>query len=154
MKKGEFSKNFSSRLQVILDGRTQTSVSKRLGYSQAVLSKYLMGDTPESFLLLAKLAREYKIDLHRLLAGENSPIVAELIRRLKPYVVACLHEITQKMEFTKTELIELLRKQAMGKGVHLERINEISEEIEELQIHHDTIVNSVNEVLEPLGEKI
>jgi transcriptional regulator with XRE-family HTH domain len=88
-KNNNYSKNFSDRLAKILDERTQVSVSKRLGCSRGVIQKYLAGDIPESFELLSKLAKEYDVDLHWLLTGEqlgvdeNDPRVKECIQRIK-----------------------------------------------------------------------
>ena len=68
-----FNKIFAERLRSALDGRSQSEVARRLGFSRAMISKYLAGDIPESFLFLIKLSKEFMIDLHELLTGSTSP---------------------------------------------------------------------------------
>lgn len=152
-KKENFAKNFSRRLGDVLDGRSHTAVGQRTGYSRAVISKYATGDTPESFYILARLAEEYDIDLHKLITGKNAPSTSEVVKRLKPYAMAHLVEAQRKDEQLKAELITLLRDESMGAS-QLDRKQEIQEQIEELELYCNTLVRSLNEVLAPFGEGI
>jgi transcriptional regulator with XRE-family HTH domain len=72
-----FGSGFSRRFDQALDGRRQTLVAKKIGYSPGVISKYLAGNAPESFRLLANLAKSYNINLHWLLTSEGVPFITK-----------------------------------------------------------------------------
>lgn len=145
MKKEEFSKKFSERLLRALDSRTLTAVGERIGCSQAVLSKYLSGDIPGSFWLLAKLAEEYKIDLHDLLTGRPSPSIAEVEKRLKPFVYAHLAEVTQKIKKLQDERFQRPSRLAE---------HEINEQLQDLNLYYKAVLEGLNEGLKPYGIKM
>lgn len=145
IEKEDFAKNFSERLKRALDGRTHTAVSERLGCSRALLSKYLSGDIPDTFWLLAKLAEEYKVDLHDLLTGQPSPSIAEVEKRLKPFVYAHLAEVTQKIKNLQDE-----RSQRPSRLVE----HEINEQVEDLNLYYKAVLKGLNEGLKPYGIKI
>lgn len=145
MKKSDFAKNFSERLRKALDDRTHTAVSERLGCSRALLSKYLSGDIPDTFWLLAKLAEEYKIDLHDLLTGQPSPSIAEVEKRLKPFVYAHLAEVAQRIKELQNE-----RSQRPSRLAE----HEINGQLEDLNLYYKAVLEGLNEGLKPYGIKI
>jgi len=148
-----FAKNFSERLGGVLDGRSHTAVGHRTGYSRAVISKYATGDIPESFYILARLAEEYDIDLHKLITGKHAPTTLEVVKRLKPYAMAHLLEVQRKNERLKAELMTLLKNESEGMP-QPDRKDELAEQIGDLELYCNTLVRSLNEVLAPLGEGI
>jgi len=152
-KKVNSEKNFSQRLREALTDRTQTSVSTRLKCSQAVLSAYMAGDLPRSFDILVRLAQEYDIDLHWLLTGERSPVVANLTKALKPHVLAFLAEINRQAQALCDEQISLLQvlDRSKEQNAHLE---EIREDIKAIHAYYNEVVDSLNDALEPFGERI
>jgi transcriptional regulator with XRE-family HTH domain len=160
MEKSDFEKKFSSRLRLALDGRSQTAVAKRIGYSQAVISMYLMGDIPDSFTLLMRLAKEFNIDLHKLLTGEDAPGLVEAVKRLSPFLFAYFADMAAQIQRWKDKVTALV-----AENRQLERdqnqIQRTAREIEgvlQLIKRYETYYNigrqEVNKVLEPLGHPI
>ena len=160
MENSDFSKNFSSRLLVALDGRSQTTVAKRVGYSHAVISKYLLGDIPDSFTLLIRLANEFNIDLHKLLTGEDAPGLVEAVKSLSSFVFAYFADMAAQIQRYKDKLVTLLAQKSQSERDQnqIQRIDREIESVIELIKRYETYYNigrqEVNKVLEPLGHPI
>ncbi len=160
MGKSDFEKNFSSRLRLALDGRSQTAVANRIGYSQGVISMYLMGDIPDSFTLLMRLAKEFNIDLHKLLTGEEPPGLVEAVKSLSPFVFAYFADMAAQIQRYKDKLVALLaqKSQTERDQKQIQRIDREIESVIELIKRYETYYNigrqEVNKVLEPLGHPI
>ena len=160
MENSDFSKNFSSRLRLALDGRSQTTVAKRVGYSHAVISKYLLGDIPDSFTLLIRLAKEFNIDLHKLLTGEDAPGLVQVANSLSPFILAYFGDMAMQIQRFKGEIIDLLAQKSQSERDQnqIQRIDREIESVIELIKRYETYYNigrqEVNKVLEPLGHPI
>jgi transcriptional regulator with XRE-family HTH domain len=153
MENSDFSKNFSSRLLVALNGRSQTEVAKRVGYSHAVMSKYLLGDIPNSFTLLMRLAREFNIDLHKLLTGEDAPGLVEAVNCLSPYVLGRFADMAARIQRFKGDIIDLQADKDRSEADKV-KIQWIAREIEHLETYYSVGRDQVNKVLEPLGQPV
>lgn len=154
MKKEDFSEKFSGRLLVALDGRSQTAVAKRVGYSQAVISMYLQGDIPNSFTLLMRLAKEFNIDLHKLLTGEDAPALVEAVKTLSPSVLAYFADIASRTQRSKGEIIGLLADKKNLGEVDSVKIEGITREIEHLEHLYNSAREPINKVLALVGQAI
>jgi transcriptional regulator with XRE-family HTH domain len=160
MGKSDFEKNFSSRLRLALDGRSQTAVAKRIGYSQGVISMYLMGDIPDSFTLLMRLAEEFNIDLHKLLTGEDAPGLVEAVKCLSPFIFAYFADMAAQIQRWKDKVAALLaeNRQVERDQNQIQRTDREIEGVLQLIKRYETYYNTgrqeVNKVLEPLGHPI
>jgi transcriptional regulator with XRE-family HTH domain len=159
MKKSNFSKNFSDRFKKLLNGRSQTFVSKQLKCSQGVISKYLVGQVPDSFIFLSKLAEAYNADLHYLLTGEPSPKQQEEIRKykealsmLKVYVYEFLGNNYKRIEQLTQEKEALLSKGLDKVSATRRRIMEIDDEIDSIRASLKVQQEKLNIALEPVGK--
>ena len=153
MEKSDFEKNFSSRLRLALDGRSQTAVANRIGYSQGVISMYLMGDIPDSFTLLMRLAKEFNIDLHKLLTGEDAPGLVEAVNCLSPYVLGRFADMAARIQRFKGDIIDLQADKDRSEADKV-KIQWIAREIEHLETYYSIGRDQVNKVLEPLGQPV
>lgn len=158
MEKKEFSKNFSKRFLKALDGKTQSSVAKKLGFSQAFISKYLAGDVPESFIFLNKLAQEYQIDIHELITGEESLKHKEeitkyktAIRRVLAYYYGFVGRLSEEKYRLENEKAILINSNISKEPVMLGRVHEIEKKISDLDIEHLRIHKKLETILNPLG---
>lgn len=154
MKKREFIKNFSQRLANLFNGRTQTAVSKQLKCSQGVISKYLDGKIPDSFLFLFRLTEEYEVDLHLLITGNPSPSVEKLLNKLKPHILSYLTQISQMAQDCRSEQFDLLQSDFPRPKEVQQQIEMLQKQVEELHKFYDQEHESINEALEPYGFKI
>ena len=153
MENSDFSKNFSSRLRLALDGRSQTTVAKRVGYSHAVISKYLLGDIPDSFTLLIRLAKEFNIDLHKLLTGEDAPGLVQVANSLSPFILAYFGDMAMQIQRFKGEIIDLLADKNHSEANNI-KIKGIMCELVQLQQYYNDAREVVNKVLAPLGQAV
>lgn len=153
MKNGIFQKNFPARLLVAMDGRSQTEVAKRIGYSQPVISKYLLGDTPDSFIFLVRLAKEFNIDLHKLLTGEDAPGLVEAVKCMSPFVLSYFADMAARIQRFKGEIIDALADKNHSEANNV-KIQWITREIEHLETYYSIARDQVNKVLEPLGQAV
>ncbi len=147
--KPDFPGNFSTRLRTALDGRSQTSVGKRLGFSRALVSKYLQGNIPESFHFLARLGTEYGIDLHRLLTGSNAPAVSTALGLLKHYALLRVIALGKEHRHAKARLQKALRGDA-----DLSEVEALCRELSDLESARDQVIDSLNAALRPFGEAL
>lgn len=129
-------------------GFTQTEFAKKLGFKTGgSVSNIEMGKSPVDIYTLLIIAELLDADLHWLITGKPSLAVI----RLKPYATCHLAERYQEIQDLEKERSELLVKQSLGE-VHLIRLEEIQEEIENRRLYCQTVRKVLNEVLEPLGE--
>jgi transcriptional regulator with XRE-family HTH domain len=152
-KKTDFKKNFSARLRLSLDGRSQTEVAKRIGYSRAVMSMYLLGDIPNSFTLLMRLAKEFNIDLHKLLTGDDAPSLVEAVKCLNPFVLGYFADMVARIQRFKGEIIDVLADANRSEADSV-KIQWITREIKHLETYYSIARDQVNKVLEPLGQAV
>ena len=153
MKNSDFSKNFASRLRLALNGRSQTTVAKRVGYSHAVISKYLLGDIPDSFTLLIRLAKEFNIDLHKLLTGEDAPGLVQAAHSLSPFILAYFGNMARQIQQFHAELRDLVADKNHSEANDT-KIKGIMCELVQLQQYYNDAREVVNKVLAPLSEPV
>jgi len=65
------SENFSKRFEQVLDGRSQSIVASKLNVCQNTISAWLRGEVPFQIQMLASLAKEFDVDLHWLITGQQ-----------------------------------------------------------------------------------
>jgi transcriptional regulator with XRE-family HTH domain len=141
---------FGQRLRILRKTRhiSQKKLSEKCGYKRSTsMSNIEKGNAPVHISSLIVMADLLDIDLHWLITGKPSLAVI----RLKPYATCHLVERYQEVHDLEKERSELLVKRSLGE-VHLIRLNEIKEEIENRRLYCQTVRKVLNEVLEPLGE--
>jgi transcriptional regulator with XRE-family HTH domain len=146
MEKTEFSKKFAIRLARAIDGRKLTSISRKIGCSRSLLSKYLSGDLPEILQILSNLGKEYSVDLHWLLTGILSPSANEIIAAFVTLVFVELAKTKDEIKeleaelkklqsgcITEPETLNIQKDLSLNKVEGVERIQAIRDKLEYLQ---------------------
>ncbi len=141
-----------ARLRVLRQkkGFTQTELAQKIGFKTGgSVSNLEIGKTPIDICTLYKIQTILEADIHWLITGKPSAAVI----RLRPYAACHLAERYQQIQELEKERSDLLVKQSLG-DIHTVRLYEIKEEIENLRLYCQTVIKVLNEVLEPIGEKI
>ncbi len=147
---------------------SQAKLADKLGFAApVVISRFERGQRLPSAETLIKLADLYDVDLHWLITGKPSPGTAKAVRVLKPFVYGHLSEINQKIQTLETERRKLQGRGAstrhtlcIDKSLSLDkiqdaqRLEEIEDELESGHIYYKAVMDALNKVLKPLGEKL
>jgi transcriptional regulator with XRE-family HTH domain len=159
--KSKKNEDFSKRLKAALQPYTQTSVSTTLNCSQSVVSGYLSGNIPSSFMILSSLATCYEIDLNWLLTGKPAPGNTEeiekyknAIEKLTPFFYSFLIEMLERKEHLLREK-EILLTQNLAEDPTIQvRLAEIQKEIDSLKNKYRQRQSLVQKALEPIGKRV
>lgn len=143
---------FGSRLRSLRKKRgfTQAGLAEKIGYKSSVaVSKIENGHTIPNLVTLAKIADLLSIDLHWLITGTAS----RAVKRLKPFALAHLTLRQQDVVNLRNEVADLGIRESMGEP-HALRAERIAGEIQDLRLYCKVIRETLNEVLDDLGESI
>jgi len=164
--KEEFSKKFSFRLARAINGRKLTIISRKIGCSRSLLSKYLSGDLPEILQILSNFGKEYSIDLHWLLTGILSPTANEIIAIFTTLVFIELAKKKDEIKELEDELKKLqsggitepekltIQKDLLPNEVEgIRRLRAIQDKLEYLQDWQKAATNVISKVVEQYGVK-
>lgn len=144
--KTEFSKKFTIRLAQAIDDRKLIAISRKIGCSRSLLSKYLSGDLPEIIRILSNLGEEYPIDLHWLLTGNPSPGAAEVSKELMPFIYDNLIKTLFKIAQLENTLKEL-----QTKGQDVARIQNFVDELKKLQEYFIYFSDTIGKIQKKYG---
>jgi transcriptional regulator with XRE-family HTH domain len=141
IEKPEFSKKFAIRLAQVIDDRKLTAISRKIGCSRSLLSKYLSGDLPEIIRILSNLGKEYSVDLHWLLTGNLSPGTAEAAKELMPFIYDNLIKTISKIG-----QLENTRKELQSNKQDAARLRNIEDELEELHHYYTYFSDTIGKI--------
>ena len=143
---------FGHRLRLLRKKRgiTQKKLSEICGYKRSTsLLNIEKGNAPVRISSLIAMAELLDIDLHWLITGKPSAVVL----RLRPYVTSFIANCYTEIQALEKERSDLIVKQSLGED-HSVKLNELEKRIEHDRGFFSKIRDSLNEVLEPIGEKI